>query len=68
MFRWYLSKIRICLSSSFPIDNSVKQENALLPLLLNCALEFAVMKAQKTNLGLNLNGSYTTVLDECHSY
>ena len=40
------SKVRIVnyLSSSFPIENGLKQGDALSPLLFNFALEYAIRK------------------------
>jgi hypothetical protein len=38
------------LSSSFPIENSWKQGDALLPLLFNFALEYVIRRVQETNL------------------
>jgi len=46
------------LSSSFPIENGLKRGDALLPLLFNFALEYAIRKVQGTNLGLDMNGSH----------
>jgi hypothetical protein len=42
------SKVRIGkhLSDSFPVQNGLKQGDALLPLLCNCALEFAIRNVQ----------------------
>jgi hypothetical protein len=37
------------LSDSFPIQNGLKQADALSPLLLNFALEYAVRKVQEKN-------------------
>jgi hypothetical protein len=54
------SKVRIGkhLSDSFPIQNSLKQEDALSPLLLNFILEYAIRKVQVTQVGLKLNGTH----------
>jgi hypothetical protein len=46
------------LSSSFPIENGLKQGDALLPLLVNFALEYAIRKVQETNLELGMNGTH----------
>jgi hypothetical protein len=44
------SKVRIGkhLSDSFPIQNGLKQGDALSPLLLNFALEYAIRRSRKT--------------------
>ena len=54
------SKVRIgnYLSSSFPIENGLKQGGALSPLLCNFALEYAIRKIQETKLGLDMNGTH----------
>ena len=46
------------LSSSFPIENGLKQGDALSPLPLNFALEYAIRKVQETNLGLDMNSTH----------
>jgi hypothetical protein len=46
------------LSSSFPIENSLKQGDALSPLVFNFALEYAIRKAQETRLGLDMNDTH----------
>jgi hypothetical protein len=46
------------LSDSFPIQNGLKQGDALSPLLFNFALEDAIRKEQETQVGLKLNGTH----------
>jgi hypothetical protein len=54
------SKVRIGkhLSDTFPIQNGLKQGDALSPLLSSYALEYTIRKVQESQVGLKLNGTH----------
>jgi hypothetical protein len=46
------------LSDKFPIQNSLKQGDALSPSLFNFVLEDVIRRVQKNQEGLKLNGTH----------
>jgi hypothetical protein len=53
------------LSDNFPIHNSLKQVDALSPLLCNFVLGYANRKVQEIQVGLKSNGTHQlSVLDD----
>jgi hypothetical protein len=46
------------LCHNFPIQNDLKQGDALLPLLFNFPLEYTIMKVKENQVGLKLNWTH----------
>jgi hypothetical protein len=46
------------LSDNFPFQNDLKEGDALLSVLFNFALGYAIRKVQKYQVGLKLNGTH----------
>jgi len=62
LFIYFWSLVSVCiarfLSVMFPVKNGMKQGGALLPLVFNFALEYAIRGVKVSLDGLKLNGAH----------
>jgi hypothetical protein len=54
------------LSGKCPIQNGLKQGDALLPLFFNFTLEYANRKVNESQMGLKLNGTHQFLVYDDH--
>jgi hypothetical protein len=54
------SKVRVgkLLSDKFPIQNGLKQRDAVSPMVFSFVLEYAIRKVQENEVGFDLNGTH----------
>jgi hypothetical protein len=45
-------------SDKCPVQNGLKQGDALSPMIFNCVLEYAIRRVQENQEGLKLNGTH----------